>query len=84
MLEEERLRWLTHDVQLKLKKEKREIRDLKESRRAELVQAATGIFDWLRGLAGNQKGRRILSTLGEVVIFRDCYHNYRAFGGERA
>lgn len=77
VLETERLEKLTEGVRLKLRKENQEIRALRKSRRAQLVQAASTIFDWLRDLAESPKGRKILSTIGEVVIFRGHYHNFK-------
>lgn len=69
----ERLRRLTHDVRLKMRRESQEIKALRESRRAELVECASNIFEWLKELAKSPSGRKILSLLGEVVIFRDHY-----------
>lgn len=72
-LETERLRRLTHDVRLKLKKEGQEIRALRKRQQAELLESARSIFQWASDFAGSLKGRKILSTIGEVIIYRTHY-----------
>ena len=69
-------------LRLALSEEDREIEALRERRHAELVQAATAIFDWVRDFTNIPKGRRVLSILGELTIFRGRYHNYRPIDRE--
>ena len=52
----------------KLRKEKQEIRALREERYSELMQAAGSIFSWLTDFGENPKGRKILSTVGAVIF----------------
>ena len=73
VLESERLEKLSQAARLGLRKKKQEIRALRESRRDELLESASSIFQWARDFAGSPKGRKILSTLGEVIIFRAHY-----------
>jgi len=73
MLENERLEKLSEVTRLKLRKESQEIRALRESWRAQLLESANSIFEWVGDFAGSPKGRKILSTLGEVILFRAHY-----------
>ncbi len=73
--ENETLRRLGRDSRRMLRKQNEERRALREERYSELIQAAGSIFSWLTYLAENPKGRKILSTLGEVDIFCARYHN---------
>lgn len=69
MLENKELEKLSEAARLKLGKQNQEIRALRESQRNKLLKSANSIFEWVGGFAGSQKGRKILSTLGEVTIF---------------
>lgn len=73
MLEREGLEKLSQAARLKVRKENQEIRALRESQRDELLESASNIFQWARDFAGSMKGREILSTLGEVIVFRAQY-----------
>lgn len=73
MLEDERLREISERAQLKERKEYQEIRLLRESRRAELFESASSILQWASDFATSPKGRKILSTIGEVIIYRTHY-----------
>ena len=72
LLEGKRLE-ISERIRLEELKEKREIRALRESRRAELLESASGIFEWVSNFTGSPKGEKILSTIGEVLIFRGQY-----------
>lgn len=69
--------YVTNRFQLEQREEDREIEALRERRHAELVKAASAIFDWVRNFAKTPKGRRVLSIMGELTIFRGRYHNCR-------
>jgi hypothetical protein len=73
MLEDERLRKISERARLKERKENQEIRLLRESRRAELFESASSIFQWARDFTSSPKGQKILSTIGEVMIYRGHY-----------
>ena len=76
-LENERLKEKAERAQLRERRENREIRALKKNRRAELLESASSIFEWVSNFTRSLKGRKILSTIGEVVIFNGDY-----FGGK--
>ena len=64
----ENARRARREYRQKLRKEKQEIIALREERYSEPMQAADSIFNWLNEFAENPKGRKILSTVGAVVI----------------
>lgn len=73
ILEDERLRKISERARLKERKENQEIRLLRESRRAELLESASSIFQWARDFTSSPKGQKILSTIGKVIIHRGHY-----------
>jgi hypothetical protein len=73
MLEDERLREISERARLKERRDNQQIRALRQSQWAQLVESASSILQWTRDFAGSPKGRKILSTLGEVIIFRAHY-----------
>ena len=61
----------------RIKEENKRVQALRESRREELLQSASSLFQWVKDLASRPKGRKILSALGEVAIFRRNYLHCR-------
>ncbi len=76
-LREEIHSYVTNRFQVEQREEAREIEALRERKRTELVKSASAIFDWVRDFARTPKGRRVLSVMGELTIFRGRYHNFR-------
>lgn len=73
MLEREGLEELSRVARLKVRRGNQAIRTLRESQRDELLECARSIFQWVSDFAGSPKGRKVLSTLGEVTVFRGHY-----------
>lgn len=71
--EREGLEELARAARLKVKRGNQEIRALRESQRGELFECARSIFQWVSDFAESPKGRKVLSTLGEVTVFRGHY-----------
>lgn len=77
VLEDERSESKSERARLRERRENQEIRTVRENRRVEMLESAGSIFEWVSDFAGSPKGRKILSTMGEVVIFNSDY-----FGGK--
>jgi len=67
------LRIISERAHLKERKENHEIRLLRESRRAELFESASSIFQWAHDFSSSPKGQQILLTIGEAIIYRGHY-----------